>query len=404
MTSHHPVTRRSIGLALATLAGLGLLPRGAEANSQGVSKDEIVIGALGALTGATAFIGAPGRDGIQLAVDGINAQGGINGRKLRLVFEHAFTPAESVAAAKKLVESDKVFVLILASGSTGAAAAADYVRETGVPTYNLYGSTPIIRKPFAKNVFHSVVPPAEISGGKMVDMIFEAKPDAKRVGVLAGTYAFPQATKAGLLAALEKKKDVKVVVEEFDQGARDFTSQLLSFARQRVEAVLVSGSFSEAGFAIKQAPEKGVTNMTWVLDGSAVNDAIIPIIGPENTKGVYGYFNVPYFPAQLDPPIVKYNELWKAKYGAPPQGRPNVYDIAGYSSTFVLAAALKKAGTDLSWAGLISAWETVKDAKPSDFGGPDVAFPESFSPTDHQGNTRLGKAAIKDGIWQVIAK
>ncbi|MES2910662.1 MAG: ABC transporter substrate-binding protein, partial [Pseudomonadota bacterium] len=135
---------------------------------QGVTAQEITIGALGPLTGSTAFIGAPSRDGMQMAVDTINKRGGINGRKLKLVFEHAFSPAESVAAAKKLVEQDKVFALVLASGSTGAAAAADYVRSVGVPTYNLFGSTPVIREPFAANVFHGAVASTEVTAGALV--------------------------------------------------------------------------------------------------------------------------------------------------------------------------------------------------------------------------------------------
>ena len=66
-----------------------------------------------------------------------------------------------MAAAKKLVENDKVFVLIIASGSTGAAAAADYVRaERRFSTYNTVGATPIIREPFAHNVFHGTIPGA----------------------------------------------------------------------------------------------------------------------------------------------------------------------------------------------------------------------------------------------------
>src|SRR5688572_12561660 len=85
-------------------AAVMMLSGPAIARSQGVTENEILIGALGALTGATAFIGAPGRDGIQLAVEHINAAGGVIGRKLKLAFEHAFTPAESVAATKKLVE------------------------------------------------------------------------------------------------------------------------------------------------------------------------------------------------------------------------------------------------------------------------------------------------------------
>ena len=402
----HTFWKQTLGWAAGAALSVGLVGGTgslALAESQGVTDNEITIGALGALTGATAFIGGPGRDGIQLAVDRINEAGGINGRKLKLVFEHAFTPAESVAAAKKLVESDKVFVLILASGSTGAAAAADYVREMGVPTYNIFGATPIIRNPFAKNVFHSAIPGAEVSGQAMIDRAFDAKPETKKIGLLAGTYAFPQANKKAIMPLLENK-GVEVVLEEFDQGSRDFTSQLLSFARGRVDAVLILGSFAEAGFAIKQGPEKGLTDMTWVVDGSAVNDAIVAIIGSDNTEGVWGYYNAPYFPAQSEAPIVAYKDMWVAKYGQPPQGRPNLYDLVGYGSTYVLAAAMKNAGNDLNWDSLVETWSALQDAKPSDLGGVDVIFPQSFTTTNHQGSTRLGKAAVRDDIWQVIRR
>ena len=67
-----------------------------------------------------------------------------------------------MGAAKKLVEQDRVFVLVLGSGSTGAAAAADYVREGGIPTYNIVGATPKIRNPFARNVFSGVYPEASL--------------------------------------------------------------------------------------------------------------------------------------------------------------------------------------------------------------------------------------------------
>src|ERR1700745_3990615 len=149
MVEKLPVHRRAVlqgavGLATGGLAGLPPAPALADA-TQGVTDNEILIGALGQLTGPFAFIGAPGRDNSQMAIDHLNAAGGINERKLRLIYEHASTPAESVAAAKKLVENDKVFVLIIASGSTGAAAAADYVRAAQIPTYNTVGGTPIIR-------------------------------------------------------------------------------------------------------------------------------------------------------------------------------------------------------------------------------------------------------------------
>ncbi len=345
----------------------------------------------------------PGRDNMQMTIDKLNAAGGINGRKLKLLFEQASTPAESVAAAKKLVEDDKVFVLVIATGSTGAAAAADYVRAAKIPTYNTVGATPIIREPFARNVFHGTIPPASITGQALIDIGFQAAPNAKKVGVLAGTYAFPQSHLAEIKPRLEKRGGLEVTVEQFDAAATDYTAQLVSFTRHQVELVIILGSFKEAGFAIKQAPEKGLTDAIFVVDGSAVNNAIVPIIGADNTKNVRGYFNAPYFTTQDDPPIANYRKLLVDKYGGTlPQGRPNIYDLIGYGSTYVLAQVLKKAGRDLSWDGVIGAWETIKDAKPSDLGGYDVIFPETVTPTDHQGNKKVASAKIVNGQWRVV--
>jgi branched-chain amino acid transport system substrate-binding protein len=406
MVEKHLVHRRTViqgtlALASAGIAGLRSAPSLAQ-STQGVTDSEVLFGALGQLTGPFAFIGAPGRDNMQLAVEKINAAGGINGRKLRLIFEHASTPAESVAAAKKLVENDKVFVLVIASGSTGAAAAADYVRSAQIPTYNTVGATPIIRDPFARNVFHGTIPPASITGQAMIDIAFQAVANATRIGVLAGTYAFPQSHLAEIKPRLEKRGGLEVVVEQFDAAASDFTAQLVSFVRRRVQVVLILGSFTEAGFAIKQAPEKGLTDVRYVVDGSAVNNAIIPLIGADATKNVWGYFNAPYFPAQDDPPIADYRRLLVEKYGALPQGRPNIYDLIGYGSTYILAQVLKKTGRDLSWQRLIESWETLRDAKPSDMGGYDVIFPETVTPTDHQGNKKVASARIINGSWRVV--
>src|SRR5207247_1294927 len=95
---HHRVTLVVCALVAAGLAASAPSARGQEA---GVSATEITVGAIGALTGPLAFIGTPGRDGMTLAFNEINERGGVCGHKLRLAFEHASTPAESLAAVKK---------------------------------------------------------------------------------------------------------------------------------------------------------------------------------------------------------------------------------------------------------------------------------------------------------------
>jgi ABC-type branched-subunit amino acid transport system substrate-binding protein len=271
------------------------------------------------------------------------------------------------------------------------------VREVGVPTYNLYGSTPIIREPFSKNVFHGAIVPVEVASRGLISMFYDEGYTPKKFGVLAGTYAFPQATLKAVENVLKDKK-ADYIVEQFDQSARDFTSQLVSLARQQVDAVLILGSFSEAGFAIKQARELGLSRARWVLDGSAVSRAIVPIIG--NADGILGYFNTPSFPGQSEP-VREFESRLKNFLGSMPQGRPNNYDMISYGSAYVMALAAQGTGCQLTRAKLLDAWSNLKDAGPTKLGGLDVTFLESYTPTDHQGNYRLGAAIVKNGQWEV---
>ena len=87
--------------------------------------------------------------------------------------------------------------------------------------------------------------------------------------------------------------------------------------------------------------------MTYVLDGSAVNNAIIPLIGAENTSNVWGYFNAPYFPTQTDATDGELPAHLDREIRSAAAGPPNIYDLIGYGCTYVLAQVIKKAGRDL---------------------------------------------------------
>src|SRR4029079_7892740 len=90
-----------VAAVVATLALLG----STAAAENGVTNDTVLIGAYGPVTGPAAFIGLGGRDGAELALSEINAAGGVNGRKLKMIFEDdAFSPAKALASVKKLVE------------------------------------------------------------------------------------------------------------------------------------------------------------------------------------------------------------------------------------------------------------------------------------------------------------
>lgn len=91
------------GVLLAAMgAVLSLVVSGARAED-GVTNDTILIGGFGPITGPAAFIGLGGRDGAAMAIEEINAAGGVNGRKLKMIFEDdAFSPATALTASRNL--------------------------------------------------------------------------------------------------------------------------------------------------------------------------------------------------------------------------------------------------------------------------------------------------------------
>ncbi len=97
-----------------------------------MTADTIAIGAFGPITGPAAYIGLAGRDGANLAIKEINAAGGINGRKLSMTFEDdGHSPTKALAAAKKLIDQDHVFMIFCVAGSNGTLGTIDFVRENG---------------------------------------------------------------------------------------------------------------------------------------------------------------------------------------------------------------------------------------------------------------------------------
>ncbi len=106
-------------MALALAAPLAL----AQA-TQGVSKDEIVLGSIQDLSGPIAGFGKQVRQGMLLRVDEINEQGGINGRKVKLIVEDSkYDPRNAVLAAQKLVNQDKIFMMVGHIGTAHNMAA-----------------------------------------------------------------------------------------------------------------------------------------------------------------------------------------------------------------------------------------------------------------------------------------
>ncbi|OYU43979.1 MAG: ABC transporter substrate-binding protein, partial [Burkholderiales bacterium PBB4] len=117
---------RAMLAALTLLAGVAGLAHA----QQGISKDEIVIGSIQDLSGPLAGYGKQARNGMQLAVEEVNEQGGINGRKIKLLIEDAgYDPKRAVLAATKLAQQDKIFMMVGHIGTAQNNAAMPVLFE-----------------------------------------------------------------------------------------------------------------------------------------------------------------------------------------------------------------------------------------------------------------------------------
>ena len=125
---------RALGLAVSALA-LTQLPAAAQTKvtNEGISASEIVIGTHQDLSGPIKVWGVPVSNGMKMAVEEINAAGGINGRKIKMILEdNGYDPKKAVLASQKMVERDKIFAMIGPMGSPTVLAAQDILFDAGV--------------------------------------------------------------------------------------------------------------------------------------------------------------------------------------------------------------------------------------------------------------------------------
>ena len=125
---------KALGLAVGALA-LTHLPAAAQTKvtNQGISADEIVIGTHQDLSGPIKVWGVPVSNGMKMAVEEINAAGGINGRKIKMILEDSgYDPKRAVLASQKMVERDKVFAMVGPMGSPTVLASQDVLFDAGV--------------------------------------------------------------------------------------------------------------------------------------------------------------------------------------------------------------------------------------------------------------------------------
>ena len=387
--------RHAAKMALAgCLSALVLVSQAFGQAAPGITKDTIVLGGVGPLTGVASWVGLGGRDGFNMALDEINAAG-INGRKIRIVWEDdGGTPSGALAAVKRLVEREKVFAIFGSQTSNGAVAIIDYVMENKVPYFNTTAGSDKLIDPVKKYIFTGAsMPLSKISKG-VVGLALDFH-KAKRPAMLS-----PSDEQGKSFALWQKKwfedRGVKVLVNaEHAAGDPDFTSQLVQIKAANPDILLLASAIPAASIILRQARELGLTMP--IIGGTSSTGEGLPKAAGAAANGYQSAWLAAYHPDDPAPANQAFLAKYRAKYAAAGTGRPNYPDYFGYADAFVVAEAIRRAGADLTRDRFVQAVEGIRN-----FRGTDVSTARTFSADSHTGNVVLSFVQVKDGKYQAL--
>ena len=288
------------------------------------------------LTGNGASFGASQRDGVQLAVDEINAKGGINGQKIEIVIEDTKTePPVAVTAVNKLVYSDKLPVIIGSAASLDVPAYMDLLEKAHVPQIVPVAVLPKITEGDSKWTFRSAMND-KIAATKMAEFVVNVL-HAKKVALLLEDSAF--GSTGNVFGTRLRALGVEPVsVEKFKRGDLDLSAQLLKIKNIGATHIQFWGYYSDYAQVARQMKDLGVkaqlmgnqapvTNKTIELGGRAVEGAI----------------NICLFVPSSEDPVAK---EFVHKFQADFHRLPDTWAAQSYDGMYILAQALTVGGTD----------------------------------------------------------
>ncbi len=298
------------------------------------SSETIKIGGIFPLSGSVAVYGVECRNGIELAIEEINAAGGINGKQIQLISEDdEGNPEKSVNAYKKLTTKDgcKLIIGSLTSGCTAAFSTLAQAQKNLMiaPAATMESITDA-----GNYVFRAcfIDPFQGTVGGK-----FAAENlGAKRAAVLYDTGSdYSMGLTDNFTAAFEKAGGKVVAKEAYSTGDKDFNAQLTKIKNANPDVVYLPDYYATVSLIASQLRAQGINTPIVGADGW---DGLTDNAGDEVLNGFYSNH---YAADSTDPKVVKFVTSYVKKYGSTPVS----FAALGYDSLYMLKDAIVKAGT-----------------------------------------------------------
>lgn len=385
---------KAFGLAAGALA-LAHLPAMAQTKvtNDGISAAELVIGSHQDLSGPIKGWGVPVANGMKMAVEEINAAGGVQGRKLKLIVEDSgYDPKRAVLASQKMIERDKIFAMIGPMGSPTVLAAQDILFDAGVlQLFPLTAAEFTFKfdpaKPQERLKFNNLLPYVESTRAAVKYMI-EAK-NFKKPCVMHQDDEYGKNVLDGFTQQVEAMKLTPASVTSYKRGASDFSAQVAKMKADGCDLVVLGTVIRETIGAMGEAKKLG-WDVTF-LGATPTNVLEVPALGKEVVEGLYAAagFEIPYEDTAKGK-VKDWLLNYKKAYGTD----ANTQAIIGYNAVMTFAYYANKAGKELTGQKMLAALESG-DVFQDIFSSP----PTKFSNSNHLASTITQVQQVKGGRW-----
>ena len=294
----------------------------------------IKIGAIMPVSGPVSAYGVQTRDAILLAFEEINGAGGVLGKKLELITEDdEANPEKTTNAFKKLTSSDKVNIIIGALTSKCSLAITNLSQAKKVLQISTSSTNDTVTD--AGDFIFRACYNDSFQGQVVAKFSFENL-KAKKAAIL---YDISNDYSVGLTDNFKKMFETlggkMVAIESYNSGDKDFNAQLTKIKAAGPEVLLLPDYYNTVSLIAKQVRAQGLTIPLVGADGW---DEITNNAGDEATNGFYSNH---YSPDADDPVVKKFVGSFKAKYNQD----PNALAALGYDTAYLVAEAIKTAGT-----------------------------------------------------------
>lgn len=383
--------RKLSRLALSTLfAGALAAPAMAE---DGVTATEILIGSHTALSGPVSAWGVGSTEGTRMRFDEANEKG-IHGRKIKLIVEDTgYQVPRAVQAANKLINNDKIFLMVGALGTPMNNAVFGDQFAKGVP--NLFPLTA------ARSMAEPLHPLKFTLFSSYYDQVraatkhFVEKEKKSKVCTMYQDTDFGHEIRDGVRD--QAKASNMAVTEEATYGPTDteFVAPVTKLKAAGCDLVIMGSIIRDSIQSVGTAKKLGWTDVTFVGQAASY-DPIVAGAPGGIMEGFYSGTGGPFAYADTSSDEIK---AWSAKYKERTKQDANSAAQYGYVSGDLVVRTLEAAGKDLTRAKFLAALEAVKDYRPL-FPGATL----NFSPKQHQGSVATFLAKVEGGRWKVVAE